>query len=159
VAVIAAAMAAALVPLGLAACGGASTPAPLTAAACARWLPVAQVRSILGVRTIRIVTEPTGSTGHLDPGGVICQYEGFATARPIGAASALFLVDAWPHVADARRVYDDYVKGLSGPVTALANLGTRAAAAPDVVVVLTGDSVVTIGTNDRALAARVVGRI
>ena len=147
------------VSIGAAGCGGPAGPTALSAADCARWLSPSQARAVLGVRSVRIATEATGATGHLDPGGVICQYNGYRTARPQGKATTLFVVDAWPHVADARRVYADYVRGLSGPITSVPGIGTRATAAPDVVVVQNGDSVVTVGTNDRTLARRIAGRV
>lgn len=144
--------------LAAAGCGSSDSSVP-TASDCGRWLPPAQVRGILGAASIKVVTEATGATGHLDAGGVICEYEGFPTSPPAGPDTSLFLLDMWPHVQDAPRVYEDYVKGLSGPTSRVAGLGDAATRATGVTVVLAGTSVFAIGTNDTGLAREVAGRI
>ena len=139
------------------ACGGGSRALP-PQAQCVRWLPPSDVARLLGAASVNIVTEETGTTGHLDPGGVICEYQGFPTPQPAGTPSSVLVLDVWAHVRGASRVYDDYVAGLSGRVTPVPGLGTAAVSAPDVIVVRVRDSVFVIGGNDVSLAQQIAGR-
>jgi hypothetical protein len=140
------------------ACGG-GRPATAPQSRCAGWLPPSDAARVLGAASVNIVTEETGATGHLDPGGVICEYQGFPIAQPNGTPSSVVVLDVWAHVRDAPRVYDDYVAGLSGHVTPVPGLGNAALSAPDVIVVRVRDSVFVIGGNDVSLAQQIAGRI
>ena len=77
------------------------------------------------------------------------------TFRTLFASSALVLGAG----CDAPKVYADYVAGLSGPTTAVPDVGIRATSAPDVLVAPVGDSVVVIGRNDAVLARQIARRL